>query len=98
MSGEAKDAERFLALVAEKEAKDPALTSLQAGLIVATELGIASDSRTFARLLGIAHALVLRELNILIECGQLQILKQDARTLRTYCAVEAKLVGNGSHR
>jgi hypothetical protein len=89
VNGEVTEAERFLALVAEVQAKDPELTSLQAGLFVAAELGIADDSRTFARLLGIAHALVLRELNVLAENGKLQIVRQDARTMRTYYAVSA---------
>ncbi len=87
MSGEGTDAEQFLALVAQAQAKDPELTSLQAGLVVAAELGIADDSRTFARLLDVAHALVLRELNLLAERGRLRIVRQDTRTMRAYYAV-----------
>jgi hypothetical protein len=50
VSGEKSEAERFLALVAEAEAKDPEIKSLQASLIVAAKLGIADDSRTLARI------------------------------------------------
>lgn len=89
MSGGIEE-EQFLALIAEAQAKNSALTSLQAGLIVGAELGIACDSRTFARLLDVAHALVLRDLNILAEQGELRIVKQDARTLRTFYEVSGK--------
>ncbi|MGO8396550.1 hypothetical protein ACC760_39140, partial [Rhizobium ruizarguesonis] len=60
-------ADRFLALVAAAQVRDIRLTSIQAGLLVSADLGIARDSRAFARLLGIAHSLVLRELNVLAE-------------------------------
>ncbi|GGF91268.1 hypothetical protein GCM10010924_19020 [Rhizobium wenxiniae] len=81
--------ERFLSLVTELQAKDPRLTSLQAALIVAAEVGIALDSRSFARLLGVAHALVLRELNALVATGgPLRIVKREARTLRSFYVIE----------
>ncbi len=89
MSEECDPPERFLSLVAERQAMDPRLTSLQAALIVAAEQGIALDSRSFARLLGVAHALVLRELNALLEMdGPLRIVKREARTLRSFYIVE----------
>ncbi|MBY3088791.1 hypothetical protein E0I74_18540 [Rhizobium laguerreae] len=85
MSEEASDADRFLALVAAAQGREIRLTSIQAGLLVAAELGIARDSRAFARLLGIAHSLVLRELNVLGEReGVLQIVKRDLRTMRVH--------------
>ncbi|MBY3530285.1 hypothetical protein [Rhizobium laguerreae] len=85
MSEEASDADRFLALVAAAQGREIRLTSIQAGLFVAAELGIARDSRAFARLLGIAHSLVLRELNVLAEReGVLQIVKRDLRTMRVH--------------
>ncbi|MBA5800683.1 hypothetical protein [Rhizobium changzhiense] len=85
MSGEAAEVDRFLALVAAAQGRDNRLTSIQAGLLVAAELEIARDSRTFARMLGIAHSLVLRELNALAEReGVLQIVKRDLRTMRVY--------------
>jgi hypothetical protein len=82
------DEQRFLALVAEMEAKDARLSSAQAAIVVAAEQGIASDSRSFAKVFGIAHALVLRDVTMLVEAGLLQLVKQDARTLRTYYAVK----------
>ncbi|NKM67400.1 hypothetical protein [Rhizobium laguerreae] len=85
MSEEASDADRFLAFVAAAQGREIRLTSIQAGLLVAAELGIARDSRAFARLLGIAHSLVLRELNVLAEReGVLQIVKRDLRTMRVH--------------
>ncbi|MBY5407471.1 hypothetical protein HFO98_03130 [Rhizobium leguminosarum] len=85
MSEEASDADRFLALVAAAQDRDISLTSIQAGLLVAAELGIARDSRALARELGIAHSLVLRELNALAEReGLLQIVKRDPRTMRVH--------------
>ncbi|MBY5447653.1 hypothetical protein HFO93_30295 [Rhizobium leguminosarum] len=85
MSEEVSDADRFLVLVAAAQERDIRLTSIQAGLLVAAELGIARDSRAFARKLGIAHSLVLRELNGLAEReGLLQIVKRDPRTMRVH--------------
>ncbi|MNI17398.1 hypothetical protein D3C73_707670 [compost metagenome] len=89
MNEDRDQTERFLSLVAECQAKDPRLTSLQAALIVAAEAGIALDSRSFARLFGVAHALVLRDLNALIEMdGPLRVVKREARTLRSFYVVE----------
>ncbi|ARO34126.1 hypothetical protein HJB79_25400 [Rhizobium lentis] len=85
MSNEAIGADRFLALVAAAQDRDLRLTSLQAGLLVAAELGIASDSRSFARMLGIAHALVLRDLSALAERDDmLQVVKRDPKTMRVH--------------
>lgn len=53
--------ERLLDLVGRLCAADPALSAVGAAILVALHLGIASDSRTFSRLFGIEHALVLRE-------------------------------------
>lgn len=85
MSDDAPEAERFLALVAAAQEKDPALTSIQAAIVVAADLGIARDSRSFARILGVEHALAIRELNALAERGDvIKIVKRDPRTLRTF--------------
>jgi len=85
VSKELSDADRFFALVAAAQAGDIRLTSMQAGLLVAAELGIARDSRAFARKLGIAHSLVLRELNALAAReGVLEIVKRDPRTMRVH--------------
>jgi hypothetical protein len=87
---DAPDAERFLALVAGLAAEDPQLTPVQAALLVAADLGIARDSRTFARILGLPHAVVLREMAVLAERSDLlRIGKRDARTLRTHYTLGA---------
>lgn len=91
MTGTVPDAEHFLALVARLQAEDPQLSAIQAGLLAAASLGIAHDSRAFARHLGLAHALVLRELNALAERGdRLSIEKRDARTMRTHYVLTGK--------
>lgn len=84
MNGETPETERFMALVARLRADDPLLTPIQAGLVVAAGLGIAGDSRTFARLLGLAHALVLRELTALVARNLLRVTKRDGRTMRSH--------------
>ena len=97
MTGEAADAERFLALAARLQDEDPNLSPIQAGLLAAASLGIARDSSTFARLLGLAHALVLRELNALAERGDLlSIEKRDERTMRTHYVLLIPLDKQGS--
>lgn len=84
MSGEVDKAGDFLALVARLQAEDPRLSGIQAALVVAARTGVANDSRTFARRLDLAHALVLRELNALAERGgTIRIDGRDARTMRT---------------
>lgn len=63
----------------------PELTPVQAGILVAADQKIALDSRTFARIFGVAHAIVLRELNALLQSTDLlTVTKRDARTLRTH--------------
>lgn len=97
MSEAAPDVERFLALVARLQADDAQLSAIQAGLLAAAALGIAHDSRTFARQLGLAHALVLRELNALAERGdRLSIDKRDARTMRTHYTTFGQVRGPDS--
>jgi hypothetical protein len=86
VSGEVREAGDFLALVARVQGEDPRLTGIQAALVAAARMGVASDSRTFAYRLSLAHALVLRELNALAERGVVRIDGRDARTMRTrYC-------------
>ncbi len=85
MSDHRLDTEAFFALIEQKVARDLRLTPMQAAIIAALELGIAGDSRTFSRLLGFAHALVLRELTALAERGDtLRIVAREERTLRTH--------------
>ncbi|TNM61458.1 hypothetical protein FHP24_22440 [Aliirhizobium smilacinae] len=77
------------------QAKDARLTPLQAALIVAAERGIARDSRTFARVVGVAHALALREVNALVKMGgSLRVTKREARTLRTHYVLQDGTAGD----
>lgn len=85
------DSEQFMDLVARRCTAQPDLTPIQAGIIIAAEQNIARDSRTFARLLGLAHALVLREITTLCDQNRLIITKQDARTLRTFYEMAGSL-------
>lgn len=83
--------EDFLAVVEAIRRQDATLAPLGAGIIAAISRGIADDSRTFARLFGIAHALVLREINLL--CGPeapVEIVRRDARTQRTHLKLTVK--------
>ena len=57
--------ERFLDAVAVIASADAALSSIGAAILAAIDFGIARDSRTFSRKLGIEHALVLREVTAL---------------------------------
>ncbi len=67
------------------------LSPLEAGILVALDLGLARDSRTFARVFDMAHALVLRAYTTLIEdLGLLTLLKRDERTQRLFPALSEK--------
>ena len=81
--------ERYMALVEAVLGDEAAeLTPLGAGILAAAHLGIAADSRSFAKTLGIAHALVLREVDGLSEeAGWLTVTKRDPRTQRTFYAL-----------
>ncbi|MES5096857.1 hypothetical protein ABUK73_01365 [Agrobacterium sp. BA1120] len=79
-----QSAARFLAVVEQISQTAPvALDATGAALIAAVHLGIGSDSRSLSNRLGIAHALVLREINALSD-RMLTIVKRDARTQRTW--------------
>ncbi|WP_426125799.1 hypothetical protein [Pararhizobium sp. PWRC1-1] len=81
----------FLARVEAIRARDPALSPLAAGIVAAVSQGIASDSRSFAKLFGIAHALVLREINqIAGPDAPIEITRRDARTQRTHFKLTVK--------
>ena len=81
----------FLALVEAIQAQDTALSRLTAGIVAAVFQGIAADSRTFAKLFGIAHALVLREINMLSgPDAPVGIIRRDARTQRTHLKLTVK--------
>ena len=81
--------ERYMALVeAVLEDEAAGLSPLGAGVLAAVHLGISADSRSFAKTLGIAHALVLREVDGLSEeAGWLTVTKRHPRTQRTFYAL-----------
>jgi hypothetical protein len=83
--------EDFLALVEALCAHKPALSALTAGIVAAIGRDISADSRSFARLFGIGHALVLREISLLTEGDSpLEITRRDPRTQRTYLKLTVK--------
>ena len=74
----------YMTLVDALEAASGKISRLGAGIIAALALDIASDSRSFSRILGVAHALVLREVAALgAEGGYIRIWQRDERTQRT---------------
>lgn len=79
-----QSAARFLAVAEQISQTAPvALDATGAALIAAVHLGIGNDSRSLSNKLGIAHALVLREINGL-SGRMLTIVKRDMRTQRTW--------------
>lgn len=86
----ALEEERFMALVAEICSAEPGLTPLGAGLLAALHLGACSDSRSFSRLLAVAHALVLREVTDLSNRELLRVVSRNERTQRSELALTAK--------
>ncbi len=88
MSGAARGSDDLARLIAKARGTDPRLSTIQACLIVAFNHSIANDSRTFARLFEVPHAVVLRELVDLAEAhGRLLVTRRDSRTMRTYYTV-----------
>lgn len=83
MTGNPPDPDRFMALTARLQQQDPRLSGIQAGMIIALDLDVARDSRSFSRLFGIEHSIVLRELTD-IPGAWLQVTSKDERTLRTF--------------
>ena len=90
MSGEkgrvsepAADAETFLAATDTIAALRPELSLLEAGILAGLHLGLAADSRSFARIFGVEHALVLRAVETLSGEALLTVTARDGRTQRT---------------
>lgn len=84
MSEPPADAETFLAVTDSVAALQPDLATLEAGILAALHLGLAADTRSFARVFGIEHALVLRGVEILAaEAGLVAIATRNGRTRRT---------------
>ena len=83
--------EAFLEIVGHVRVQAPELSPLAAAILVALHLEICRDSRTFARLFDISHALVLREITGLAgEAAPLvTIVGRNPRTQRTELALAA---------
>lgn len=91
MSEAAIPEDDFMALVSAIQGRDSSLSPLSAALTAAVFLDIAKDSRTFSRLLGVEHALVLREINFVGGSdAPLEIVSREARTQRTYFRLSMK--------
>ncbi|TXM78923.1 hypothetical protein FV218_02135 [Methylobacterium sp. WL69] len=88
MSEPAADAETFLAVTESVAALQPGLSTLEAGVLAALHLNLAADTRSFSRVFGVEHALVLRAVEILVgEAALLTVIERAARTQRTRYAV-----------
>jgi len=75
--------ERFLEAVSALSSEEPALSQLGAAILAALHFGIAKDSRTFSRKIGIEHALALREITTLSDDAEyLTIVGKNSRTQR----------------
>jgi hypothetical protein len=79
--------DQFMQAVSTVCASDASLSPLGAALLIAHRLGVARDSRTFARNLGVEHALVLREISGLDDGGFLLVTSRNARTQRAELAL-----------
>jgi hypothetical protein len=83
--------EQFLDTVAVIGSADVALSPLGSAILAAIDLGVAKDSRTFSRKLGIEHAIVLREVTALSnELGFLTVIARNDRTQRSELALSEK--------
>jgi hypothetical protein len=76
--------DRFLAIVEAVCAANGSLTPLSGALLAGPHLGMPSDTRSIARILGVEHALVLRDLTTLSEGTTLiRITARNGKTQRT---------------
>jgi hypothetical protein len=84
----APDSDLFISRVdAVLEGEAPRISPLGAGIIVAIDMGIA-DSRSFSRLLGVEHALVLREIaDLSAPDGLITVTGRHPKTLRSWLAL-----------
>ena len=79
----AADAETFLAATDTIAALRPELSLLEAGILAGLHLELAADSRSFARIFCVEHALVLRAVETLTGDALLTVTARDPRTQRT---------------
>ncbi|UNZ51587.1 hypothetical protein [Agrobacterium tumefaciens] len=81
---EEQSAAAFMAAVERvQESSSQVLTATGAAILLAVYLNIAADSRSIANRLGLAHALILREITLLSP-RFVRVTKRDARTQRSY--------------
>jgi phage regulator Rha-like protein len=81
---EEQSAAAFMAAVTRlQESSAQALTATGAAILLAVCLNVAADSRSIANRLGLAHALILREITDLSP-RFVQVTKRDARTQRSF--------------
>lgn len=87
---EEQSAAAFLAAVEQiQQASSSVLTATGAAILLAICQDIATDSRSIANRLGLAHALVLREIAALTP-RFVRVTKRDARTQRSFLEATAE--------
>ncbi|NSX90688.1 hypothetical protein [Agrobacterium tumefaciens] len=87
---EEQSAAAFMAAVEQiRKATSQELTATGAAILLAIHLDIATDSRSIANRLGLAHALVLREIAALSP-RYVRVTKRDARTQRSFLEATAE--------
>jgi hypothetical protein len=88
---EAHDSELFMSRAGALLTRcDPQISPLAAGIVIGIDLGI-TDSRSFSRLLGVEHALVLREIAGLSgPDGLITVTARNEKTLRTSLALSSR--------
>ena len=93
-----EEEEDLLATIEAIRRLDPRLSPLDGVILAAVTLDIADDTRSFARLFEVEHALVIRATHELTEEGRwLEVVERQARTQRTKVAIseagKARLAG-----
>lgn len=87
---EEQSAAAFMAAVEQiQQASSSVLTATGAAILLAIHQDIATDSRSIANRLGLAHALVLREIAALTP-RFVRVTKRDARTQRSFLEATAE--------
>ncbi|CDN93921.1 hypothetical protein [Agrobacterium tumefaciens] len=87
---EEQSAAAFMAAVEQiQQESSSAITATGAAVLLAIHQDIATDSRSIANRLGLAHALVLREIAALSP-RFVRVTKRDARTQRSFLEVTAE--------
>ena len=74
--------EPFMAKVEQICLAAPTLTPLAGAILAGIYFDVAHDSRSLSKALGLEHALVLREVQILVDLKRLLITKRDEHTQR----------------